>query len=114
MSELQDTAKIALVGFYGRGNFGDDLLSIIWGLSLRRAGVDFSIYKLPLDLANRFGFKSEHSIAADYWFLGLLLFTSFYSRASHGNLPRCLKPQIGLGSDSVRYRSAVQALSPRS
>jgi hypothetical protein len=34
---------VGLVGFYGHGNFGDDLMALIFGLFPRRIGVSFSL-----------------------------------------------------------------------
>lgn len=52
---------VGLVGFYGHGNFGDDLMALIFGLFLRRMGVAFSVYKLCPPYAERFGFTVARS-----------------------------------------------------
>ncbi len=52
---------VGLVGFYGHGNFGDDLMALIFGLFLRRIGVSFSVYRLCPPYAERFGFTVAHS-----------------------------------------------------
>jgi hypothetical protein len=47
---------IALVGYFGRGNFGDDCSAVLLGLALRQAGFSFSIYRLCEAYAKPFGF----------------------------------------------------------
>jgi polysaccharide pyruvyl transferase WcaK-like protein len=54
-----DSKKVALTGYYGRGNFGDDLMAILFGLSLRELGADFVIYRLNREYAQQFNFKIE-------------------------------------------------------
>ena len=56
-----DAPKVALAGYYGRGNFGDDLMAVLFGFALRQAGVDFTIYRLGREEADRFGFKTADS-----------------------------------------------------
>jgi polysaccharide pyruvyl transferase WcaK-like protein len=53
--------KVGLTGFYGYGNFGDDLMAVLFGLALRQAGVDFSVYKLCRNVADSFGFRTANS-----------------------------------------------------
>lgn len=54
--------KVALAGFYGSGNFGDDLSASLFGLALRRLGIPFSVYGLCEPYAARFGFGRAASI----------------------------------------------------
>ena len=56
-----DAPKVALAGYYGRGNFGDDLMAVLFGFALRQAGADFTIYRLGREEADRFGFKTADS-----------------------------------------------------
>jgi polysaccharide pyruvyl transferase WcaK-like protein len=49
---------IALVGFYGRGNFGDDYCAVLLGLALRGAGHSVSIFRLPQAYAGPFGLQT--------------------------------------------------------
>jgi polysaccharide pyruvyl transferase WcaK-like protein len=53
--------KVGLVGFYGHGNFGDDLMAVIFGLFLKSLGVQFSVYRLCAPYARRFGFHVAQS-----------------------------------------------------
>jgi len=55
--------RVALAGYYGRGNFGDDLMAVLFGLALREAGVDFSVYRPNSREAGRFGFPVAQSPA---------------------------------------------------
>jgi hypothetical protein len=52
---------VGLVGFYGHGNFGDDLMALIFGLFLRRIGVSFSVYRFCPPCAARFSFSVVQS-----------------------------------------------------
>lgn len=54
--------KVALTGFFGRGNFGDDLMAVIFGRHLQSLGVPFRVHKLPVALARQFGFETAESI----------------------------------------------------
>jgi hypothetical protein len=54
--------KVGLVGFYGHGNFGDDLMAVVFGLFLKQAGVPFSVYRLCPPYAEAFQFKVAHSV----------------------------------------------------
>lgn len=54
--------RVALCGYYGYGNFGDDLMAILLGLSIRERGIDFTIYRLCNEEAIPFGFKNTDSI----------------------------------------------------
>jgi polysaccharide pyruvyl transferase WcaK-like protein len=53
--------KVGLAGFYGHGNFGDDLMAVIIGLFLKQAGIPFSVYKLCPPYAEAFQFTVAHS-----------------------------------------------------
>src|SRR5512135_3473807 len=53
--------RVALVGFYGRGNFGDDYAAVVLGLCLRQAGFPFSVYRLCEPYAKPFGFHTSSS-----------------------------------------------------
>ena len=61
MTARKTSTKVALAGYYGRGNFGDDLMAILFGFSLRQLGADFTIYKLNPHYADRFGFTTAES-----------------------------------------------------
>ena len=54
--------KVALAGFYGAGNFGDDLSASLFGLALRRLGISFSVYGLCEPYTARFGFERAASL----------------------------------------------------
>ncbi|MBP1596266.1 MAG: polysaccharide pyruvyl transferase [Acidobacteria bacterium] len=56
-----NASRVALVGYYGRGNFGDDLMAVLFGFALRQAGVDFTIYRLCREEADRYGFRTTDS-----------------------------------------------------
>ena len=49
---------IALVGFYGHGNFGDDYYAVLLGLALRGAGHSVSIFRLSEAYAKPLGFQT--------------------------------------------------------
>jgi hypothetical protein len=49
---------IALVGFYGHGNFGDDYYALLLGLALRQAGHSVSIFHLSEAYARPFGLQT--------------------------------------------------------
>ncbi len=53
--------KVGLVGFYGHGNFGDDLMAVIIGLFLKQAGIPFSVFRLCQPYAEAFQFNVAHS-----------------------------------------------------
>lgn len=55
--------RIGLTGFYGHGNFGDDLMALQFGLALREAGVPFCVYRLCRPYAERYGFEVASSPA---------------------------------------------------
>lgn len=59
---MRGIQKIALTGFYGQGNFGDDLMAVIFGRHLQRLGVPFKVHRFPEKYSKRFGFESAHSI----------------------------------------------------
>ena len=49
--------RIGLTGFYGHGNFGDDMMAVLFGLALREAGMPFCVYRLCRPYAERYGFE---------------------------------------------------------
>ena len=55
--------RVALAGYYGAGNFGDDLAAVVLGLALRRRGVPVRVYGLCEPCARRFGFETASSRA---------------------------------------------------
>jgi polysaccharide pyruvyl transferase WcaK-like protein len=59
---MRGIQKIALTGFYGQGNFGDDLMAVIFGRHLQSLGVPFKVHGFPETYSKRFGFESAHSI----------------------------------------------------
>ncbi len=54
--------KAALFGWYGYGNFGDDLMAVIFGLFLWKHKVEFSVYKLCRPIAEQFKFTVVDSV----------------------------------------------------
>jgi polysaccharide pyruvyl transferase WcaK-like protein len=55
--------RVALAGYYGAGNFGDDLAAVLFGLALGRRGVPVRVYGLCEPYARRFGFETASSPA---------------------------------------------------
>lgn len=53
--------RISLLGFYARGNFGDDLYAVILGRHLMKAGHDVAIYGLCDAYAKPFGLQTVHA-----------------------------------------------------
>ena len=54
--------RVALTGFYGHGNFGDDLMAVLFGLHLKQNAVPFSVFRLCEPYARRFGLDVSPSI----------------------------------------------------
>jgi len=50
-------ARVALTGYYGAGNFGDDLMAVIFGQHLQAAGIRFRVYRLCKAYAEPAGFE---------------------------------------------------------
>jgi hypothetical protein len=55
---------VAVAGFYGRGNFGDDLMAVIVGRALAGLGVPAAIYRLPPSIAGPHGLDARSSAEA--------------------------------------------------
>ncbi len=53
--------KVGLAGFYGYGNFGDELMAVIIGRYLASIGVPFSVYRLCPPYAQKYGLPVKHS-----------------------------------------------------
>ena len=53
--------RVALAGFYGRGNFGDDLAAVLFGLFLKRIRVPVRVYKLCASLSGEFGLEAART-----------------------------------------------------
>ena len=53
--------RVALIGYYGRGNFGDDLMAVIFGRFIEQQGADLRVYKLCEPYSRRFGFEVVHT-----------------------------------------------------
>jgi len=53
--------RVALMGFYGHGNFGDDAMAVLLGRFLRQAGIPFSVYRLCEAYAAPNGFRVARS-----------------------------------------------------
>jgi polysaccharide pyruvyl transferase WcaK-like protein len=94
--------KVALAGFYGAGNFGDDLSASLFGLALRRLGIPFSLYGLCEPYVARFGFDRAATIeelldtsGAFVWGGGGLLIS--WSRLTY----RVLYPSAASGLDRL-------------
>ncbi|MBA3973154.1 MAG: hypothetical protein C0504_02925 [Candidatus Solibacter sp.] len=49
--------RVALAGYYGRGNFGDDLMAVIIGQAIRKWGMEPRVFALCEPYAGRFGFE---------------------------------------------------------
>ncbi|MBE0659046.1 MAG: polysaccharide pyruvyl transferase family protein [Bryobacteraceae bacterium] len=49
--------RVALAGYYGRGNFGDDLMAVIFGQAIRKWGIEPRVFGLCEPYAGRFGFE---------------------------------------------------------
>jgi polysaccharide pyruvyl transferase WcaK-like protein len=50
---------IALFGFYKYGNFGDDLMAVLFGQELKSLGIPFRVYHLRPEVLAEFGFQGE-------------------------------------------------------
>lgn len=61
-TSLNRLRKVALIGFYGHGNFGDDWMAILFGNHLQQAGIPFTVYRLPPYYARQFGFDATDSM----------------------------------------------------
>lgn len=59
---MHEVRKAALTGFFGRGNFGDDLMAVIFGRHLQSLGIPFRVHKFPVDYARHFGFETAESV----------------------------------------------------
>jgi polysaccharide pyruvyl transferase WcaK-like protein len=55
------TPKVGLVGFYGHGNFGDELMAVIIARYLANIGVPFSVYRLCPPYAQKYNLPVAHS-----------------------------------------------------
>ncbi len=55
--------RIGIAGFYGAGNFGDDLMAVLLGLFLERNGVPFTVHRLARDYATALGLPRTDSAA---------------------------------------------------
>ena len=53
---------IALFGFYKYGNFGDDLMAVLFGLELKSLGIPFRVYHLRPEVLAEFGFQGENCL----------------------------------------------------
>lgn len=53
---------VALFGFYKYGNFGDDLMAVIFGRKLQSLGIPFRVYQLRPDIVAECGFVNADSI----------------------------------------------------
>lgn len=60
-AKVGEGLKVGLTGYYGYGNFGDDLMAVLFGLALQQHGIDFSVYKLDRSVSDRFGFRTADS-----------------------------------------------------
>lgn len=54
--------KIAIWGSLNFGNFGDDVMNVIFGVHLRDMGYTPILYRLDEDLSNEFGLESVNTI----------------------------------------------------
>jgi polysaccharide pyruvyl transferase WcaK-like protein len=94
--------KVALAGFYGSGNFGDDLSASLFGLAMQRLGIPFSLYGLCEPYVARFGFDRAatieellHTAGAFVWGGGGLLIS--WSRLTY----RVLYPSAASSLDRL-------------
>jgi hypothetical protein len=55
---------VGLVGWFWRGNFGDDLMAALFGVELRRAGFAIVTWALALHECQAFGFASAATVEA--------------------------------------------------
>jgi polysaccharide pyruvyl transferase WcaK-like protein len=108
--------RVALAGFYGAGNFGDDLSAVLFGLALGRSGVPFRVYGLCEPYARRFGFETAPSAAplldgagAFVWGGGGLLVS--WSRLTYRLLYRSAASQLGAIVREVEARAMPVLLS---
>jgi polysaccharide pyruvyl transferase WcaK-like protein len=54
--------RIALFGFYKYGNFGDDLMAVMFGRKLQAENISFRVYRLRPDVRAEFKFDGANSI----------------------------------------------------
>lgn len=54
--------NVAMFGFYDAGNFGDDLMAVLLGLSLREAGVRCTTFGLDGETAGDFGLSATRNV----------------------------------------------------
>jgi Polysaccharide pyruvyl transferase len=116
-SNMHGVRKVALTGFFGRGNFGDDLMAVIFGRHLQSLGIPFRVHKFPVSDARRFGFETAESVdelledcQALVWGGGGLL-VSRRSRLYHGHRRRFIAEQTGLVESAIRHGMRLAALS---
>lgn len=86
-------------GYYGRGNFGDDLMAVIFGRFLQKQGVDLRVYRLCEPYSQPFGFKVARSPAELLDGVDLLVCGGGGSLVPRrGGLYRWFYPEPALGS----------------
>ncbi len=54
--------NVAMFGFYDAGNFGDDLMAVLLGLSLREAGARCTTFGLDGETARDFGLSATRNV----------------------------------------------------
>jgi len=62
LASVAGPLKVALFGFYGYGNFGDDLMALIFGRFFQNRGAEVCVYRLYRQYAEEYGFKAAYSI----------------------------------------------------
>jgi polysaccharide pyruvyl transferase WcaK-like protein len=54
--------RVGLFGYYGYGNFGDDLMAVVFGLFLAERNTRISVYRLCRPYAEKYGLPVSYSI----------------------------------------------------
>jgi hypothetical protein len=54
--------KAAIIGSYNFGNYGDDLMAVLFGKELQKHGYRVSIFRLDEKIASDNGFETTHSV----------------------------------------------------
>lgn len=109
--------RVALCGYYNRGNFGDDLMAVLFGRTIQELGAGLRVYKLCDAYAGRFGFEVAHSPAelldgADLLVWGggssLIPWRGFIYRKLH---PKATRGNIAVMLEAERRGVKLVALS---
>lgn len=104
--------KVFIWGCYNQGNFGDDLMGIIFSKLLEKEGCDVRCYRLSSYLSNKYNIETTHSVKdAIEWCDYIIIGGGAFFKQEHETHPMINKDLVELSNELRKTDKKLYCLS---